>query len=161
MQDYEPATEAYRRAGLWREALFSATCGNYSESAIDDLASDLIEALLESKEYQSAAAIYADYKNDKTEAAKILCKGSWFADAMRMLSLEPEREKALASVVDTGLMEAFGQSTELVADCKAQVKAQTTRLWELRKKKAEDPRMCPTYPAKTLNLLTFLSSGLL
>lgn len=131
--------EAYRRATLWKGALFCASMANLSDYEMDSLATDLAEALFEMKDYQSSATVYLDYKKDVAEAARTLCKGSWFAEAMRIVSNSEQNQELLDSVVDQGLTEAFGHSTELIADCKAQVKAQTKRLWELRKKKEEDP----------------------
>ena len=45
----------------------------------------------------------------------------------------------LDGAVDAGLADALSSSTELLADCKAQLRAQVPRIAELRRKAAEDP----------------------
>lgn len=90
-------------------------------------------------------------------AAKLFCRGYWFAEAMRVLGLHGRRE-LLESVVDAGLVEGLGSMTELLAECRGQIGAQVPRLRELRRKKAEDPRMCP-FPPKARLLSTVSGLG--
>lgn len=84
--DYSQATQCYRRAGLWQEALFTATQVPYSTEDLEELSLSLAEALYESKDYQSAAAIHMDHRSDLEEATKVLCKGCYFSEAMRLVS---------------------------------------------------------------------------
>ncbi|KAI5847254.1 IKI3 family-domain-containing protein [Morchella snyderi] len=80
--DYSNAVSCYRNAGMWQEALFSAS----------------------------------------------------------QLQIGKQGKPALLeSVVDPGLGEGFAQTSELIADCKAQLTAQVNRLRELRAKKEENP----------------------
>ena len=83
--DYSQATQCYRRAGLWQEALFTAAQVPYSAEDLEELSLSLAEALYESKDYQSAAAIHIDHCGDLEEAAKVLCKGCYFSEAMRLV----------------------------------------------------------------------------
>ncbi|KAF8476119.1 IKI3 family-domain-containing protein [Kalaharituber pfeilii] len=133
-----PAVEAYRRAGMWQHALSAATQIPYADSELDDLSVSLAESLYETKDFVSAATIFRDYRHDISEAARALCKGSHFAEAMRLIGLHRQPE-LLECVVDVGLVEAFSTTIELLADCKGQVHAQVARLRELRSKKTEDP----------------------
>lgn len=79
------AIESYREAGLWQECLFVATQANLSAESMDNLSLTLAENLLEGKDYQNAATVCLDYRNDVEEAARALCKGSYFGEAMRVV----------------------------------------------------------------------------
>jgi elongator complex protein 1 len=138
LSDYSSAIPAYRQAGLWREALSCATLLPLPPSELTSLAESLVEGLTESKEHQDAATIYLDYLSDVAEAAHSLCKAYLFADAMRIVSLHRKPE-LLETVIDTGLVDAFNSTTELLADCKNQLNAQLPRLRDLRVKKEQDP----------------------
>ena len=76
------------------------------------------------------------YLHDIESAARLFCKGYFFAEAILSLS---RRQDLLNSVVDAGLVEGMATMTELLAECKAQLNAQLPRLQELRIKKAEEP----------------------
>jgi len=83
--DHSQATQCYRRAGLWQEALFTAAQVPYSAEDLEELSLSLAEALYESKDYQSTATIHMDHRSDLEEAAKVLCKGCYFSEAMRLV----------------------------------------------------------------------------
>lgn len=142
LQNYAKATDCYRAAGAacWQECLFSArqqTNPPLSDAAFSDLATTLADALWETKDYAAAADIHLDYLSAPESAIKCLCKGYHFAAAMRLtttLSLP-----SLVSTIDTGLAEALSSTTEFLADCKGQVRAQVPRIMELRRKAEEDP----------------------
>ncbi|KAI1418114.1 IkappaB kinase complex, IKAP component [Hypoxylon sp. FL1857] len=142
LHDYTAATRCYRAAGAscWRECLFTAQQQSppLTSDALSDLAATLAEALYEAKDYASAAAIHIDYLNSLENAIPCLCKGSLFADAMR-LAAQRGRPELLETAVDSGLADALSSSTEFFADCKAQLRAQVPRILELRRKAAEDP----------------------
>lgn len=110
---------------------------------ISVLATTLAEGLVETRDFFSAATIYLDYLHDIQTAVRVFCKGYYFSDAIRLVSLRQQPE-LLEGVVDVGLIEGLTSMTELLADCKGQLGAQVPRLRELRQKKAEDPRMLPT-----------------
>ncbi|RPA90649.1 IkappaB kinase complex, IKAP component [Choiromyces venosus 120613-1] len=172
--DYSQATQCYRRAGLWQEALFAAIQVPYSAEDLEELSSSLAEALCESKDYQSAATIHMDHRGDVEEAAKVLCKGCHFGEAMRLIGKHGAPE-LLETVVDAGLAEGFAQSSELIADCKRQLKAQLDRIRELRTKKEENPlayfdgvaeedapdnvSLAPTNASTSASLFTRYTSG--
>ena len=95
-------------------------------------------SLLDLKDYHSAATIHLDYLHDIESSARLFCKGYFFADAIRILSLN-KRPDLIDAIVDTGLAEGLGTMTEILAECKAQLNAQVPRLQELRIKKVEEP----------------------
>ncbi|KAL7267237.1 putative elongator complex protein 1 [Rhizina undulata] len=138
LEDHTSACEAYRKAGMWQEALFTASQAPYSPSDMDELTQTLVESLSEAKLYEQAAIVHLEYRGDVAEAVRALCKGCHFSEAMRLVTLKG-RPEMLESIVDVGLVEAFTQTTELIADCKGQITAQVARLVELRQKKEEDP----------------------
>jgi elongator complex protein 1 len=134
---------AYRSAHMWREAL---TCAGLQSTGRDitDMATDLADEMEESKEYQGAARICIDYLSDVERSAGLLCKAYQFQEAIRLVVLH-DKVGLLETVVDTGLVECFNLTTELLADCKAQIGAQVPRLRELRVKKIQEPRMFVSY----------------
>ncbi|KAI3394287.1 hypothetical protein diail_2934 [Diaporthe ilicicola] len=142
LNNFVRATSCYRAAGAtcWRECLFTAQQQDppMSEDSLSELATTMAEALWEAKDYSSAATIHLEYLDSLEQAIKCLCKGYHFADAMR-LSARQRRPDLLEAAVDTGLADALSSSTEFLADCKAQLRAQVPRLAELRRKAIEDP----------------------
>ncbi|KAI9754258.1 MAG: DNA repair protein rad52 [Chaenotheca gracillima] len=136
--EYRKATQSYRSAGSWRECLYCASLASLTAPEITEIATALADTLYESKEYADAAALYLDYRNDVETAIRYLCKGYHFADAMRLASLRG-RQDLLETAVDAGLVEGLANSTELLAECRAQLNAQVPRLREVRAKKDEDP----------------------
>jgi elongator complex protein 1 len=143
LNNFARATACYRAAGAtcWRECLFTAQQQDppMSESAFSELATTLAEALWEAKDYSSAATIHLEYLDSLEQAIKCLCKGYHFADAMRLAARHGRAGSLLPGAVDTGLADALSSTTEFLADCKAQLKAQVPRLAELRRKAIEDP----------------------
>ena len=138
LNDYSPASEAFRQAHLWKESLSCATLIPLPQPQLRSLAQTLADTLSESKDFFSAAIIHLDYLADVPNAARIFCKGYFFADALRTVGLH-QRSDLLESVIDTGLVDGMASMTELLADCKSQLNAQIPRLRDLRTKKAEDP----------------------
>jgi elongator complex protein 1 len=136
--DHTAAWPCYRSANLWREALSSATMADVPTSELETLASSLAESLAESKDFLAAATITLDYFTDASAAARLLCKGCHFAEAVRIVTLRKQSD-LLTEVIDPGLVERSADMTEFLADMKGQLLAQVPRLQELRTKKVEDP----------------------
>jgi len=143
--NFADATDCYLKAGAscWRECLYAASQiqqpdSAESEAKFQDIASTLADALREAKDHASAATIHLDYLGSVPSAITSLCKGYLFADALRLVALH-KRPDLLESHVDAGLAEAFSGSTEFLADCREQLKAQVPRIAELRRKAREDP----------------------
>lgn len=142
IKNYAKATSCYRSAGAtcWQECLFTAYQQDPPLSADSkaELATALADALWEAKDFSSAATIHLDYLASLETAVKCLCRGYHFAEAIRLV-VQHARPDLLESAVDVGLAEALGRTTEFLADCKAQLRAQVPRVAELRLKAAEDP----------------------
>ncbi|KAJ5232465.1 hypothetical protein N7468_005421 [Penicillium chermesinum] len=136
---YEEAYKCYNRAHMWREALYCAMMASIPEEElvmfINELATTLVD---ETRDYVSAATIYAEHLHDIDTAARLLCRGSKFADAARLLTLHGKKDR-VEEIVDSGLAEAMGSMTDLLADCKSQLNAQVPRVRELRQLRAADP----------------------
>ncbi|KAJ5229601.1 hypothetical protein N7489_010309 [Penicillium chrysogenum] len=136
---YESAYKCFKLAHKWRESLYCAMMASLSEedlaAHIDALITTLVD---EHKDYISAATIYADHLHDVVTAARLLCRGSKFADAARLLTLHGKQSQ-VAEIVDSGLAEAMGDMTDLLADYRSQLNAQVPRLSELRQLRAVDP----------------------
>lgn len=138
LNDHASAWPCYRSANMWRETLSSATLADVSAEELDSVATSLAEGLMESKDYLSASIITLDYLSDLPSAARLLCKGCYFAEAVRIVVLRRQTD-LLTDVIDAGLIERSADMTEFLADMKGQLLAQVPRLQELRTKKAEDP----------------------
>jgi elongator complex protein 1 len=136
--EYSLAFDAYRSANEWRECLSSATLIPLPEDELMSAGEAFAEALTESKDHYDAATVYLDYLNDIEGAIKSLCKGYYYAEAIRVVALR-RRAELISSVIDPGLVEGSATMTELLAEMKGQLNAQVPRLRELRQKKEEDP----------------------
>lgn len=142
LNNFARATACYRAAGAtcWRECLFTAQQQEPppSTDSFSELATALADALWEAKDYASAATVHVEYLDSLDAAVRCQCKGYHFADAMRLV-VRHNRADLLATAVDTGLADALSSSTEFLADCKGQLRAQVPRIAELRRKAIEDP----------------------
>jgi elongator complex protein 1 len=143
---YGPASTCYQRASpaYWRECIFCASQQSPapSQEAFASLATVLAESLTEAKDYESAAYIHTTYLSSIPTAVALLCKGYHFASALQLAALHSTSNPELLSAggpIDTGLTDAHSASTELLAECKAQLLAQVPRIRELRLKAAADP----------------------
>ncbi|KAL5382220.1 hypothetical protein DPSP01_006620 [Paraphaeosphaeria sporulosa] len=138
LSDHTSAWPCYLSANLWREALSSAILAGVSPSELEQLATDLVDGLTESKDYFSASTITLDYLSDLQGAARLLCRGAYFAEAIRIVTLR-QQSSLITEVIDPGLVERSADMTEFLAEMKSQLLAQVPRLRDLRTKKAEDP----------------------
>jgi elongator complex protein 1 len=136
--DHTSAWPCYRNANLWREALSSAILAPVSTNELESLADSLADSLVESKDYLAAATITLDYLSDAASAARLLCRGCHFPEAMRIVTLRRD-PSLIAAVIDPGLVERSADMTEFLADMRTQLLAQVPRLRDLRAKKAENP----------------------
>ncbi|KAJ5938769.1 hypothetical protein N7466_001903 [Penicillium verhagenii] len=138
LEVYEEAYKSYHLAHMWRESLYCAMMASLSEEDMLAHTNDLIVTLDEARDFVSAATIHAEHLHDIETAAQLLCRGSKFADAARLLTLHGKKE-LVAGIVDTGLAEAMGSMTDLLADCKSQLTSQVPRVRELRILRIADP----------------------
>lgn len=138
LNDHASAWPSYRSANLWREALTAATLAGVPGGDLESLANSLAEGLAESKDYLSASSVTLDYLSDLPNAARLLCRGCYFSEAMQVVTLR-RQPQLIEEIVDAGLIERSADMTEFLADMKEQLLAQVPRLRELRAKKAEDP----------------------
>ncbi|KAJ5889926.1 hypothetical protein N7504_010736 [Penicillium tannophilum] len=138
LEVYSEAYKSYHLAHMWRESLYCAMMASLSEEELTAHINDLILTLEEARDFVSAATVHADHLHDIETAAQLLCRGSKFADAARLLTLHGKKD-LVAGIVDTGLAEAMGSMTDLLADCKSQLNAQVPRVRELRLLRAADP----------------------
>jgi elongator complex protein 1 len=143
LSDYDLASSSYAKCSppRWREALHCVTMIQPSlpPTQIQSMALQLANTLAEEqRDYRSASQIHIDYLHNIPTAARLLCRGSYFAESLRLLSLH-NLAAQIPDIIDTSLAEKSGEITELIADCCSQLHAQVSRIKELRIKKAEDP----------------------
>ncbi|KAM0286066.1 hypothetical protein ACHAQH_001074 [Verticillium albo-atrum] len=142
LENYPKATACYRASGAssWRECLYAAQqqTPSLSPDILSELASSLADGLTEAKDHASAATIHMEYLSSLEAAIRSLCKGSHFAEALRLVS-QKGRPDLLSTVFDPALVDALSSTTDLLADCKAQLRAQVPRIMELRRRAEEDP----------------------
>ncbi|KAK1143080.1 putative elongator complex protein 1 [Aspergillus melleus] len=136
---FTEAYKCYHLAHLWRESLYCAMMVPLSEQDLHDHAVTLATTLTEeSRDYVSAATIHAEHLHDLPAAARLLCRGSRFGDATRLLALNGQ-QALIPEIVDTGLADAMGTMTDLLADFRSQLNAQVPRIRELRVRRITDP----------------------
>lgn len=138
LTDHPAASDSYRRAHLWQDSLACALLAPLSPPDLHSLATTLAAALAESKSFSAAATVHLDHLADVPGAVRLFCQGYFFADALRAAGRH-HRPDLLPDVIDAGLVEGMAATTDLLADCKAQLGAQVPRIHELRAKKAADP----------------------
>lgn len=139
--DYASASESYRQAGLWREALSSvmlAPSPTSDDIEVQALARDLAASCEETKDFSSAALIHSDYLDDAEAAVRLYCKAHEIPEALRLVG-RARRPEWLESVVDPGLVEGVASLSEMLGEMREQLRNQVPRLRELRQKKMDDP----------------------
>lgn len=138
LNDQTQASECYRLANQWQEALSVAALIPLPNDQLRSLAATSAQSAIETKDFRGAATIFLDYLQDVPSAVKYFCKGYLFTEAFRTVTHSSQLD-LLPSVFDIGLAENMAAITELLADCKAQLTAQVPRIQELRTKKKEEP----------------------
>lgn len=139
LEDYDSAYPLYALGHKWRESLTCAKLARIPKDKLTTLAHSLATTCTDiTRDYRSAATIHVEYLDDITGAAQLLCKGSYFAESLRLLTLHDERQ-SIPVIIDTSLAEKSGEILELVADCRTQLGSQLPRVADLRRKKLEDP----------------------
>ncbi|RMZ88339.1 hypothetical protein DV736_g4424, partial [Chaetothyriales sp. CBS 134916] len=146
--DYISAQPLYALAHRWRESLTCAALVPVSPCNLTALATQLATTQVEEhRDYRAAAYIYEHYLHDPTGAATLLCKGSYFAEALLLLSQHhhpgtntPASFQTQATLtVDPILLDKSSELLSLLNDCTAQLSSQLPRILELRRIKALDP----------------------
>lgn len=137
--DFATASESYRAANKWQESLATFQFSGGSKSQLESLALSLAESLEESKDFSSSARIRIDYLSSIEGAIICLCKGHYFGEAIRLAAKEATTV-FLDRIIDPGLIEASASLTEVLSECRGQLKAQVPRIRELRLLKIRDPR---------------------
>ncbi|KAL2867913.1 Elongator subunit IKI3 [Aspergillus lucknowensis] len=136
---YTDAYKCYQLAHLWRESLYCAMLVPLPPSDLTVHATTLATTLIEeNKDYVSASQIYSEHLHDIPTAARLLCRGSRFADSSRLLTLH-NLTALIPEIVDTSLADTMGTMTDLLADFKSQLAAQVPRIVELRLRRLQDP----------------------
>lgn len=141
---FAEASQCYHMASpsYWRESLFCLSMTSPVASELSSLAQSLADSLTEIKSYFDAATIHATYLNAPATAARLFCRGNYFAAAFELATspMRPCPELLQPNgVIETGLSDALGATTELLAECKSQLNAQVPRIRELRERALADP----------------------
>lgn len=143
---FSSASRCYQLAGAsyWRETLFCLQLSTPPASGeqISATAQSLAESLAETKNYYDAATLYSTYLSQPITAARLFCKGAFFSEAFSLATAPPHPHPSLLTqdgVLDQGLNEALGTTTELLSECRSQLSAQVPRILELRARALADP----------------------
>ena len=139
LSDHTSAYPLYSLAHAWRESLTCATLIPLPHTQLHTLATQLATTLTdEMRDYRSAATIHLQYLSSPSTAATLLCRGSYFAEATRLLSLH-SLPHLIPTIIDSALSDKFSEILSLIADCRTQLSSQVPRILDLRKIKTEDP----------------------
>ena len=137
--DHQSAYPLYALAYAWRESLTCATLIPVDPPQLTSLATSLATTLIdESRDYRAAATIHTDYLADIPTAARLLCRGSYFSDATRLLALHA-LSPLILSIIDPALLDKFSEILSLLSDCRSQLTSQVPRILDLRRIKNADP----------------------
>ena len=140
LSDYTSAYPLYALAHSWREALTCAFLIPLPTEQLTNLATSLATTQIEEhRDYRAAASIHLDFLSDPKSAASLLCKGSYFSEALLLLSRHSPNPALISSIIDPSLRDKFAEILSLISDCGQQLKSQVPRILDLRTKKAEDP----------------------
>jgi elongator complex protein 1 len=110
-----------------------------SETDIHKTARSLADDLEEAKKFYAAACVYIEYLDEVENSARLFCRAYMFSDAIGLVTRR-NMPSLLTEIVDSGLLDGFTTISELLADCKSQIRAQVSRLEELRVKREQEPR---------------------
>ncbi|VDC02341.1 unnamed protein product [Peniophora sp. CBMAI 1063] len=127
------ARAAYERALCWRE-LFAL--GGLSEAETIETAHRVAEELQAKKRALEAGAVLLDYARDVRGAVGALASGNEFSEARRVAILHSKPE-LVEEIVHPATLDARAQIGEDIAEARAQLDKQSSRLAELRREKAE------------------------
>ncbi|ORY06286.1 IKI3-domain-containing protein [Basidiobolus meristosporus CBS 931.73] len=131
----EKALEAYQRALCWQEVFALVHQLKYSESEIAALGRSLASQLKDKRLCKDAAVILLDYVKDPEEAVDTLTNGNLWSEALRIANLY-DRSDLIETHIKPGLVESFNHLNEDISEMNDQLTKQTTRLAEIRAKKA-------------------------
>ena len=157
--DYMTAYPLYALAHRWRESLTCASLAGIQPDQLRSHAISLATTLTEeTRDYRSAATIHLDYCSDRIAAARVLCKGSYFAEATRLLTIPSSTtvpsdsttttptpsptatpRSLISSIIHPALTESFSALLPLLSDAHSQLTIQTARILHLRHLKSLDP----------------------
>ena len=139
LSDHTSAYPLYALAHAWRESLTCATLIPLPSSELHSLATQLATTLTdETRDYRSAATIHLQYLSSASTAATLLCCGSYFSEATRLLSLH-SLPRLIPTIIDPALTSKFSEILSLIADCRTQLMSQVPRILDLREIKTADP----------------------
>ncbi|KAI1321045.1 hypothetical protein EDD11_008626 [Mortierella claussenii] len=134
--DKEKALEAYREAGMWREAVVLAQQLKYDAPATAYLARGLAEQLKSDKRYTEAGLLLAEYAKDSEEAVSALLEGRLWSEAIRTAFLY-NRQDLMVTHITPGIADGHHDLMESIRDMQEQFDKQTKRLKEVRDLKIE------------------------
>ncbi|KAJ9121784.1 hypothetical protein QFC22_002406 [Naganishia vaughanmartiniae] len=132
------AMNAYEKAHAWRELFALASKQKIASSELEDICDRVSEYLSSHSRHLEAAQIALDYQKSVDQAVHILCRGSQFGEAFRLIALH-DKESLIESEVYPGLEDAHEQLVDVYDEMEGQLDKEVSRVAELIQKMAEDP----------------------
>ncbi|KAJ9111710.1 hypothetical protein QFC19_001070 [Naganishia cerealis] len=132
------AMNAYEKAHAWRELFALASKQKIGTSELEDICDRVSEYLSSHSRHLEAAQIVLDYQKNVNDAVHILCRGSQFGEAFRLIALH-DKESLIESEVYPGLEDAHEQLVDVYDEMEGQLDKEVSRVAELIHKMAEDP----------------------
>ncbi|KAL1924120.1 uncharacterized protein VTP21DRAFT_7155 [Calcarisporiella thermophila] len=151
------ALSSYKQSGAWREVFSLAKRLQLTSENINEIGREIVAHLYDKRQYRDAATVLLDYLEDPEEAVSMLLKAYQWQESIR-ISLRCNREDLIETHVKPGLVEGFAQMSEDIQDMKEQFEKQTSRLQEIRKKKAEEPELPPDDSLDNVDILSDTTS---
>lgn len=129
------ALDAYRSSTNWAEAIRLAFVEKLPASEIVAMAKSIVDELETSRRYIEAARVCLEYVRDVEQAVTLLCRGSDFSEARRILTTY-NRLDLIEVTLHPLLIESANTLLEDVSEMDDQLTRQLGRIKELREKRA-------------------------
>ncbi|KAJ1675513.1 putative elongator complex protein 1 [Spiromyces aspiralis] len=135
--DIRSAVEAFRLAGMWRQALTLATRhrSKFGSQTVLDLADSVASILHDRRQFLEAAQVLLDYTPDHERAVDYLIEGWHWQEALRVI-YHRGRDDLIETTLIPGLQEAYSNMLADFEEATTALNEKLRRLKELRAKPA-------------------------
>ncbi|KAK8843352.1 hypothetical protein IAR55_007009 [Kwoniella newhampshirensis] len=132
------ALKAYERAHAWRELFTLAKKEGLKTDSIVEMVERVTDYLASRGRHLEAAQVFVEHAQDVDSAVDVLCRGTEFAEAYRLVSLH-NRDDLIEAMIHPGLEEAHEAIMEVFEEMEGQLDKEMKRIMELRNIREANP----------------------
>ncbi|WWD21132.1 hypothetical protein CI109_105613 [Kwoniella shandongensis] len=125
------ALKAYERAHAWRELFTLAKKEEVKRESLLEMVERVTDHLASRGRHLEAAQVFIEHAQDVDSAVDVLCRGTEFAEAYRLVSSH-DREDLTEAMIHPGLEEAHEALVEVFDEMEGQLDKEMKRIAELR-----------------------------